>query len=98
VCSIRYHFPNRSTAGLDNRSTARLAGLVDEPLLGCTENRGRVGGGEDLAGRASNKILAHGQWKKMKRLSIFLIFYKFQTNLNSNQIYIFDDFYSHNKM
>jgi hypothetical protein len=41
-----------------------------------------------------------GPWpvENEKRFSIFQIFSKFQTNLNSNQIYNFDDFHSHNKI
>jgi hypothetical protein len=57
VCSTRYHFANGSTAGLGNESTAGRTRLVDGPLLGYVENRGRG----DLARWASNKILAHGQ-------------------------------------
>jgi hypothetical protein len=59
VCSTRYHIANGSTARLHNRSVAGRAGLVDGPLLGCVGIRER--GEEDLAGWASNKILAHGQ-------------------------------------
>jgi hypothetical protein len=36
--------------------------------------------------------------KMRERLFIFQIFSKFQTNLNLNQIYNFDDFHSHNKI
>jgi hypothetical protein len=45
----------------------------------------------------SIQVSTHGQLKNEKRLFIFQIFSKFQTNLNSNQIYNFDDFHSHNK-
>jgi hypothetical protein len=36
--------------------------------------------------------------RKMRTAFIFQIFSKFQTNLNSNQIYNFDDFHSHTKI
>jgi hypothetical protein len=45
VCLTRYHYANGWTGGLGNGSTAGLAGLVDRPLLGCVENKGRGGGG-----------------------------------------------------
>jgi hypothetical protein len=56
--------------------------------LGCTQGREPEPG---WAGLASIQVLAHGQF-------IFQIFSKFQTNLNLNQIYNFDDFHSHNKI
>jgi hypothetical protein len=41
-----------------------------------------------------------GPWprRKIKRVVYFSIFSKFQSNLNPNQIWIFDDFYSQIKM
>jgi hypothetical protein len=87
--STRHHLANGSAAG--------PASLVDGPLLGCVKNsgrerkeRGQLGWGLSFDPRPTNEI--------GKNLSIFQIFSKFQTNLNSNQIYNFDDFHLHNKI
>jgi hypothetical protein len=68
-CSTRYHFANGSTAELHNGSAAGRAGLVDGPLLGCVGIRGRWE--KDIAGWASNKILAHGQKNNRKKAFYF---------------------------
>jgi hypothetical protein len=65
-------------------------GVGADPVLG----RAREKSGQARLGRWGGFLPMAN--RKMKK-AFFQIFSKFQTNLNSNQIYNFDDFHSHNK-
>jgi hypothetical protein len=75
---------------------------------GLLEGNGRLGRAELLLGpRTGERKVASwagGEFwsmairKNEKGIFILQIFSKFRTNLNSNEIYNFDDFHSHNKL